>query len=154
MLCPRTSRIASAPMLAKANLQAVTASQTGKAPVPDPTVPHQALLAYSALKDDQDGVVSNLEAGVVIDVDADGQIWGTGKYEQLDPGWAEAIAVWLEHLILGKHAFNPVPQTVSIPDDVQIAIAGDWGTGDWRPTTANPAPSTDVRTHMAFSSHT
>ena len=146
---PKDQQNRIAPMLAKANLQAVTVSQTRKAPVPDPTVPHQALLAYSAIKDDQDGVVSSLDAGVVIDVDADGQIWGTGKYEMLDPGWAEAIAVWLEHLILGKHPFNPVPQTIPIPDDVQIAIAGDWGTGNWR-SAANPAASTDVRTHLAF----
>ena len=42
-----------------------------------------------------------------------------------------------------------MPQTIRIPNAVQIAMAGDWGTGDWR-TAANPAPSTDVQNHMAF----
>jgi hypothetical protein len=138
-----------APMLAKANQQAVTVTQTQTAPAPDPTVPHQALLAKSALTNDQDGVVNSL-TDVVITIGAGGEIWGTGKYEQLDPGWTESIAVWLEHLVLGKHAFNSaMPNTIPMPDDVQIAIAGDWGTGDWR-TNANPAPSTDVGNHIAF----
>jgi hypothetical protein len=137
-----------APLLAKANQQAVVASQTKTAPPPDPTVPHQALLAHSALTNDQDAVLSNLQPGVVFDVGPGGEIWGTGKYEQLDPGWAESVAVWLEHLILGKHPFNgATPQTIPMPDDVSIAIAGDWGTGDWR-TAANPAPSTDVGGHI------
>jgi len=138
-----------APVLAKANQQAVTISQTKVAPKPDPSVPHQALFAQSALTDDQDAVLSNLQAGIVIDVGASGEIWGTGKYEQLDPGWAEAVAVWLEHLILGKYAFNPTPATAQIPDDISIAIAGDWGTGDWRPG-PNPAPSTDVGQHIGL----
>ncbi len=140
-----------APLLAKANQQAVIASQTQTAPPTDPTVPHQALLAHSALTNDEDAVLSNLQAGVVLDIGPEGEFWGTGKYEQLDPGWAEAVAVWMEHLIVGKHPFNssiPV-STIQIPDDVEIAIAGDWGTGDWR-TNANPAPSTDVRNHIAF----
>jgi hypothetical protein len=138
-----------APLLAKANQQAVSVTQTQQAPPADPTVPHQALLAKSALTDDQDGVVDSL-TDVVITIGAGGEIWGTGKYEQLDPGWAESVAVWLEHLLLGKHAFNStMPKTIAIPDDVQIAIAGDWGTGDWR-TGSNPAPSTDVGRHMAF----
>lgn len=138
-----------APMLLKAHQQALAVSQTRVAPPTDPTVGHQVLLAHSAITNDQDGVVNSLEAGVVIDVGAGGQIWGAGKYEQLDPGWAQAAAVWLENLILGKHAFNTTPNTIPIANAVQIALAGDWGTGDWR-TTANPAPSTDVRNHIAF----
>jgi len=41
------------------------------------------------------------------------------------------------------------PQVITIPNDVQIGLAGDWGTGNWR-TAANPAPSTDVGNHMAI----
>jgi hypothetical protein len=104
---------------------------------------------HSALTDDSDGVVSSLEAGVVLDVGTDGLISGTGKYQQLDPGWLEAYAASLESLIGGKHPFMAEPQVVPIPDTVTIALAGDWGTGDWR-TATNPAPSTDARTHMAF----
>lgn len=77
-------------------------------------------------------------------------IWGTGKWEQFDPGWAEAFAVYLESLLPltgGKHPFVTSPQTVQIADQVTIGIAGDWGTGDWR-TASNPAPSTDVGNHL------
>jgi hypothetical protein len=140
------SRIA--PILAKANQRALTAVQSQKATIFDPSVPHQALLALSAISNDRDGVPSSLEAGIVIDVDAAGEIWGTGKYQQLDPGWAETIAVWLENLNK-KRSFNSTPGMIKIPDSLQIAIAGDWGTGDWR-TASNPAPSTDVAHHIEF----
>jgi len=140
-----------APAILNANQQAVSVSQTGNAPSV-PAAPHHLMLAHSALKNDPDGVVSSLEAGVVLDVGPDGVIWGTGKYEQFDPGWTEAFAVFLESLlplIGGKHPFISTPQTIQIPDVVQIGLAGDWGTGDWR-TPANPAPSTDVRNKMAL----
>ena len=73
------------------------------------------MLVQSALTNDQDNVVCNLEAGVVMDVGGDGVIWGTGKYEQLDPGWAEAFAVFLESLIAGRHPFMANPAIVPIP---------------------------------------
>ena len=136
-----------APAIMSANQQAVTIAQTGKAPA-GPAGPHHLMLAQSALSNDKDNVVSNLEAGVVLDVGGDGEIWGTGKYEQLDPGWAEAFAVFLESLLTGKHPFMANPVVVSIPDAVQIGLAGDWGTGEWR-TASNPAPSTGVASHMA-----
>jgi hypothetical protein len=136
------------PMLLKAHAQAVALSQSRVAPQPDPTVNHDLLLTYSALNDDRDGVLSSLEPGVVVDVDAAGQIWGTGKYEELDPGWAEAGAVWLEHVFTGKHSFPDHPPVIGMDDFVQIGLAGDWGTGDWR-SPANPAPSTDVARHLA-----
>jgi hypothetical protein len=137
-----------APAVLMANQQAVAVAQTGKAPAA-PAAPHHLMLVHSALTDDSDGVVSSLDAGAVLDVGADGVIWGTGKYEQLDPGWAEAFAVFLETLLTGKHPFIATPATIPIPDDVQIGLAGDWGTGNWR-TAANPAPSTDVGNHMEF----
>lgn len=137
-----------APAILQANQQAVSISQTKKAPSA-PAAPHTLMLIQSALSNDQDNVVSQLEAGVVLDVGPDGVIWGTGKYQQLDPGWTEAFAVFLESLIAGKHQFMVNPATVAIPDAVQIALAGDWGTGDWR-TASNPAPSTDVASHMGF----
>jgi len=137
------------PSILRANQQAVTVAQTGKAP-PTPAEPHHLLLAHSALSNDSDGVLASLDAGAVVDVDPDGVIWGTGKYEELDPGWAEAFAVYLESLLPafgGKHPFIAAPQVIQVPDNVQIGLAGDWGTGDWR-TAANPAPSTDVGNHM------
>ncbi len=134
-----------------ANQQAVAVAQTKAAPSAPPA-PHHLLLAHSALSNDSDGVLASLEAGAVIDVGPDGVIWGTGRYEDLDPGWAEAFAVYLESLLPvfgGKHPFMTDPQVIPIPNDVQIGLAGDWGTGDWR-TNANPAPSTDVGNHMGI----
>src|SRR6516225_10800369 len=106
-----------APLLVKAHQQAVTFSETRVAPQTDPALKHQLLLAQSAMTNDQEGVLGNLEAGVVVDVGPGGEIWGTGKYQNLDPGWTEAAAVWLENLVLGKHPFaDSTPQTISVPN--------------------------------------
>lgn len=132
-----------------ANQQAVAVAQTQKAP-PEPAAPHHLMFAQSALSNDSDHVVGSLQEGIVLDVGSDGVIWGTGKYEQFDPGWAEALACYLESLLPlvgGKHPFVDAPQIIEIPDSVQVGLVGDWATGDWR-TSRNPAPSTDVRTHM------
>jgi hypothetical protein len=140
-----------APAILGASSQAAQVAKTGRAPAA-PAAPHTLTLAHSALTDDSDAIISNLEAGIVIDVGPDGVIWGTGKWEQFDPGWIEAFAVFLESLLPvfgGRNPFVSTPQTVKIPDRVQIGVAGDWGTGDWR-TASNPAPSTDVRNHMAL----
>jgi len=124
-----------------ANRQAVNVSQTGKAPSA-PAAPHHLMLAQSALTNDADNIVSSLQAGAVLDVGPDGVIWGTGKYQQLDPGWVEAFAVFLETAVFGSiHEFVETPQTIPIPDSVTLALAGDWGTGN--------APSTSVRNQMA-----
>lgn len=141
-------RNAMAPIISRANQQVVALVRTGKAP-PAPAEAHHLMFAYSALTGDSDRVVTSLDAGVVVDVGADGVIWGTGKYEQLDPGWLEALAVFLESLLTGKHSFVETSATIPMPDAVQIGMAGDWGTGNWR-TAANPAPSTRVGNHLAF----
>jgi surface antigen len=138
---PSEQRTKLAPMLLQAHQQAIAVTR-GAAPA-GPAAGHGLSLAVSVLSNDQDGVLGALDAGLVLAVDGGGEIWGTGKYEQLDPGWLEALAEWLEHLLLGHHAFVQTPVVTQIPDAVRIAMAGDWGTGDWR-TPANPAPSTDV----------
>src|ERR1700685_2777334 len=94
-----------APAILGASSQAVQVAQTGTAPAA-PAAPHTLTLAHSALTGDSDAVVSNLQAGAVIAVGPDGVIWGTGKWEQFDPGWVEAFTVYLESLlplIGGKH---------------------------------------------------
>jgi hypothetical protein len=137
-----------APAILQANEQAVTVAETKKPP-PGPAAPYHLVFAHSALTNDSDGVLNSLESGVVVAVGPDGVIWGTGKYEQLDPGWAEAFAVFLESLTAGKHPLMANPATVPLPDPVCIGLAGDWGTGDWR-TRPNLAPSTDVASHMGL----
>lgn len=124
-------------------------SQTGQAPLSTSDVPHQALLIRSALNDDKDQVIANLNAGVLITVGSGGELWGTGKFQQFDPGWTEAGALWLENLLKQKPDFVTTPPVIKMDDPVRIAIAGDWGTGNWR-TAANPAPSTDVARQIGF----
>jgi len=133
-----------------AHAQAMQVAQSGTLP-PGPLATHSLMLAKSALTNDADAVVSSLEAGIIINIGPDGVILGTGKWEQLDPGWIEAFAVFLESLLPivgGKHNFVNSPQTITIPNQVSIGIAGDWGTGEWR-TVTNPAPSTKVGAAMA-----
>ena len=76
-------------------------------------------------------------------VKSNGELLGTGKWELLDTGWLEALEQWFIHLEW-KAPFNKHPVTITIPDDVSIAIAGDWGTGNWREN----APSTLVSEQM------
>ena len=143
------------PVLAKAGAQALTVSQTGIAPIHDSTVPHQALFALSALTNDKNDVLSGLVPGRGVTVGKFGEIWGTDKYQQLDPGWAETVAVWLENLN-ARYAFPTNPATIKVDaatigkdGPIRIAIAGDWGTGEWR-TASNPAPGTDVARHISL----
>src|SRR5580658_5620938 len=111
------------PLIDAAHEKLRTYQTTGKAPPPDPTVAHQLILAKSALTDDADGVAAalpELQPGAIeIDVDAGGAIWGTDKYQQLDPGWLGSAAAWLEHLILGNYGFpQGVPPITNIPDNL------------------------------------
>ena len=80
-----------------------------------------------------------LEAHIETIVKGDGELFGVSKWETLDIGWLEALEQWLKYFD-NKAPFNTNPQTILIPDKVSFAIAGDWGTGDWR----KDAPSTKV----------
>ncbi len=68
-------------------------------------------------------------------VGPDGTIYGSAQYEQLDPGW-----IWsaLNYLIskygddmapFSTTQVKPITLTGSSPDQVVIALVGDWGTG-------------------------
>jgi hypothetical protein len=147
-LLPADKKAAIQPMIDAAHNQLQSYRTTGSAPPHDPTVSHLLTLVKAALTDDADGTAAalpELQPGAVeIDVDSGGAIWGTGKYQQLDPGWLAATAAWFEHLIAGKYSFpQGTPGVVSIPDQLTIAIAGDFGTGNWG-TPANPAASTKI----------
>lgn len=148
-LLPADKKAAVQPLIDAAHEQLRAYQASGKA-THDPTIPHALILAKSALTDDADGTARALPelqpGGIEIDVDAGGSIWGTGKYQQLDPGWLGAVAAWLEHLILGKYPFpKGTPPVASIPDRLTIAIAGDFGTGNWG-TATDPAASTKIAT--------
>ncbi|MEO5643389.1 MAG: metallophosphoesterase [Bacteroidia bacterium] len=64
-------------------------------------------------------------------VDNLGQIWGTNTYEQLDLGWIESLTYYNQYKN-NKGTFGGDAQIITIKNDANIAIAGDWGTGYWR----------------------
>ena len=69
----------------------------------------------------------------------DGSLLGCRQWELLDPRWSEALVKWLEYM--NDHApFATTPGLVTIPNNVMLAIAGDWGTG----TTTPNFPATKV----------
>lgn len=81
--------------------------------------------------------------GAVMYVDSTGRPWRSRKFGTLDPGWLESFVVYLKHL-RDKHGFpQGTPDTIPIPDNVRISIAGDWGTGNWG-TATDPAASTKI----------
>ena len=119
----------------------------------------QILRMKSYLTDDWDGHLEQLgqpinqvsaqpldELGmadsIVINVGPQGQILGSGKYQELDLRW-ELVAgtVWLENL-LHKHPFpKGMPANVKIDDKVTIAMVGDFGTGNFG---SGDSPSTKI----------
>ncbi len=71
-------------------------------------------------------------------ISGDGTAWGTGQYEQLDIGWANAVTnlvstLW-HHTIVKPFPTRPCFKTVPLQpngnDEVKIAIVGDWGGGN------------------------
>jgi cholesterol oxidase len=62
-------------------------------------------------------------------VNGDGTLLGCRPWELLDPRWGECLINWLKHLEL-RVPFGTTPQTIIIPNDVELDFVGDWGTGD------------------------
>jgi hypothetical protein len=108
---------------------------------------HLILRMKSYLTDDWDARVQRLDrplAGEAIEISVGpgGEILGSGRYQELDFRW-ELVAgtVWLENL-LHKHPFPPgTPTPIPIPERVTIALAGDFGTGNFG---GNDSPSTKI----------
>jgi hypothetical protein len=106
---------------------------------------HNVLRMKSYLTDDWDGHLKTLATpgAVQVTVSPDGSIVGFGKYETLDYMWEfDAGLLWLENF-LHKHKFPPgMPaKPVPIPDNVTIAMAGDFGTGNFG---ASDAPAVKI----------
>lgn len=131
------------PLIQRAHQKTLVATKERVAPQTDETVGSSLNLAMTALTGDSAGILDSLDIGIVVAVDGGGEIWGTGKYEGLDAGWLEAFARWLENIPEKKQTFNNNPAEKIIGDAVTVAIAGDWGTGDWR-SKSNPAASARV----------
>jgi len=111
---------------------------------------HNVLRMKSYLTDDRDGYLKahgqQVEAAIEVKLGPEGEILGTGEYEQLDPCW-ELVAgtVWLENLLY-KHPFPPgTPPLIQLGvlehEKLRIAVAGDFGTGNFG---ANDSPSTRI----------
>lgn len=73
-----------------------------------------------------------------------GRLLGCRRWELLDPNWSEAIVKWLEYI--DRHdTFQNTPAIITIPNELVIAISGDWGTG----TTEADAPARNVANSMS-----
>jgi hypothetical protein len=127
---------------AHAHLEALALGGTPRA---HEQVEHVLVLGLAVLSDDAEGLLRSVRPQGQLD--GSGAIWGTGKYELLDPGWLEAFAEWLEHLVLGRHQFVEKAFEGEMGDVVTLGFAGDWGTGDWRGK-SNPAPSTRIKQRL------
>jgi hypothetical protein len=60
-----------------------------------------------------------------------GEVLRLGSYTQLDPGWSEALVVWMRNYTrypLLKR-FPNTPVTFGMSERVRLGILGDWGTG-------------------------
>jgi len=141
---PEDKRAALKPLLDDAHQQLGNYLRTGTPPQHEV---HHILRMKSYLTDDWEGHAQRLDQplaaqAIEIKVAPGGEILGTGKYQELDPCW-ELVAgtVWLENL-LHKHPFPPgAPVARQIPDQVTIALAGDFGTGNFG---AGDSPSTKI----------
>jgi len=143
-LVPADVKAQAQPLIDAAHRQLADFQATGQA-THRPGVPHQLLLVKGLLQGEPAAAAEAVEVAIA----PGGEIWGTGKYQQLDLGWAEAAAIWMEHIVLGKHAFpSGQPRVIPIPDDATIALAGDFGTGNWLGA-ATPAPAVKVAQAMA-----
>lgn len=79
----------------------------------------------------------------------DGTLPGFAKFHHHDLGWLECGVIWLENMVAGlKFNFGTLqPSIIPIDNKVQIAMAADFGTGDWG-SIFNPAASTKIRGHI------
>lgn len=86
-------------------------------------------------KDDHDRLVAATKDGGI--VAGDGTMWGTEKYQQIDPGWALSLIHYTPtHFLDSKAKFStrqvePISLSGRSADEVKIAVVGDWGTGDY-----------------------
>lgn len=129
------------PLIEKSHKQATTFSQAAN----DSKHHHQLMFVKSIITDDADHLIDTFNIPDIPSLGEYGEIWGKGKYEQLDAGWIETVACWLETFVIGLAPFPiSIPVSIPIPDNLNIAIAGDWGTGNWR-SSVNPPPSMKIK---------
>jgi hypothetical protein len=151
---PPDKQAALKPVLDNAHQQFASYLSTGKPP-DEHTRPLLGMKSY--LTNDWDGHLESLRArapasaatgeivapeAIEIKVGPGGEILGTGKYQELDVRWTlVAGTVWLENL-LHRHPFPAgSPKTIAMGDEVTIAIAGDYGTGNFG---SGDSPSTKI----------
>ncbi|MBB6143042.1 hypothetical protein HNQ77_000986 [Silvibacterium bohemicum] len=143
---PPATQAALKPMLDDGHQQLAALVEHG---TPPDSSTHQTLGMKSYLTGDWDGHLAslgqpiNLSAAqplaspvtaeaIEIKVGSEGEILGTGKYQQLDPRW-ELVAgtVWLEH-ILHKQPFpSGAPSILPMDSQVRLVMVGDYGTGNF-----------------------
>ncbi len=99
-----------------------------------------APLLYAVITDDKESIDYLLkliegEEAFVVKIGADGAVWGTGTYEQLDYRWSFAVINLLENIFNGNYndkefpKHSPSYKSTSISNRCKIAVIGDWGAG-------------------------
>jgi hypothetical protein len=114
-------------MLEQAHAQAQQVLDGG--PVPETRVPWELSHGLELL--DQLGdrkALPKTPAELATCVLPDGSLLGCRQWELLDFRWTEALVAWLENLDEPAH-FGATPALITMPNNITLAIAGDWGTG-------------------------
>jgi hypothetical protein len=114
-------------MLRQAHAQAQQVLSGG--PIPDVRVPWELSHGLELLNQLGDRKALPKTPGELpTRVLADGSLLGCRQWELLDFRWTEALVAWLENLDEPAQ-FGTTPALITIPNDVTLAVAGDWGTG-------------------------
>lgn len=129
-----------------------------RAVLPTTTPPrHQLAMIYSLLHDDPQGLLKSgtepAPEGLFTWVGADGEVYFGGvEYDSTDPGWAYLIVALAE--TMGQTpAFQlppnyPAQPAITIPDNVTLAILGDWGGANGPAQQVGAAAKADYVIHL------
>lgn len=99
------------------------------APAPTPPTSRDLLLLHSVINNDPDGLLQSVAnpgaEGILTHVGADGAVYFGGvDYDSTDLKW---LYVFTALAATQPPPFKTTGQVIQIPDDVTIAVLGDWG---------------------------
>jgi len=115
-------------LLERGHAQAQYVLEHGDLPPDQPAVPWELAHGLSILHLGSAKALPQSVGELQTRVLKDGSLLGCRKWELLDLLWSEALIKWIENL--HHHAtFGITPVLLRMDSEVQLAIAGDWGTG-------------------------
>jgi hypothetical protein len=137
---PPEHRRALEPLIWSAHTQALAARAVPAARLPA-RAPHELSTVHTMLNEPAPAAEQTALPDLVVHVGSDGTIWGTGQYENLDPRWAYTLVAYADTLASKVPFPTAPPPVIGIPDDVTIALLGDWGAGQYGD---GPSPAVQV----------